>query len=56
MDVRALRSLAEGDVIALDARIDRPLEVTSASGAPLCHAHLGSRAGRRAAALSSLRS
>jgi hypothetical protein len=56
MDVRALRSLAAGDVIALDARIDRPLEVTAGSGAPLCHAHLGSRAGRRAAALSSLRS
>jgi flagellar motor switch/type III secretory pathway protein FliN len=56
MDVRALRGLAAGDVIALDARIDRPLEVTTASGAPLCHAQLGVREGRRAAALSSLRS
>jgi hypothetical protein len=56
MDVRALRGLAAGDVIALDARIDRPLGVTSASGTPLCNAQLGSRGGRRAAALSSFRS
>ena len=56
MDVRALRGLAAGDVIALEARIDRPLGVTTASGTPLCQAQLGSRGGRRAAALSSLHS
>lgn len=56
MDVAALRGLAVGDVIALDARIDRPLVLAGAAGAPLCHARLGSRGGRRAVALSALRS
>jgi len=56
MDVRALRALAVGDVIALDARIDRPLSVATGSGMPVCSARLGSLGGRKAVSLSAFRS
>jgi hypothetical protein len=46
----ALESLRPGDVVALAHRLEDPLVVTTHE-APVCHAHLGSRSGRRAVEL-----
>lgn len=49
-----LQTLAVGDVIALGSRVDRPLALVGEDGTVLCHAHLGTVAGRRAVELMTL--
>lgn len=53
LDVRSLRELAVGNVIALDTRIDEPMAVVVAGGAQraACVARLGSLEGRKAVAV-----
>ena len=54
LELGELRGLARGDVITLDARLERPMRVElGAGGVPLCAARLGLREGRRAISLTS---
>jgi len=56
LELGELRGLEVGDVITLDARLERPMRVElGASGAPVCSARLGLREGRRAASLTAAR-
>jgi flagellar motor switch/type III secretory pathway protein FliN len=45
IDIGTLQSLAVGDVIKLDTRVDQPAQLLSADGTPLCHGYLGTRDG-----------
>jgi hypothetical protein len=51
LQLGALRGLDVGNVIALEARIDRPMSLATPSGAVLCGARLGHREGRKAVSL-----
>ena len=48
IDLRALRSLAPGDVVRLGRSLDQPLALVASDGATVCHGHLGAHAGKRA--------
>lgn len=54
LELSELRRLETGDLIALDARIDRPLSLVLGD-APLCGARLGVRDGQRAVTLTAAR-
>jgi flagellar motor switch/type III secretory pathway protein FliN len=47
IDIGTLQSLAVGDVIKLDTRVDQPAQIFSTDGTPLCHGHLGTRDGHK---------
>jgi hypothetical protein len=51
LDCGVVQALAVGNVIALEARIDRPMSLATMSGTTLCGARLGSLEGRRALSL-----
>lgn len=51
VEVGLLKTIAVGDVIKLDTRIDQPLALVNEEGARLCGAFLGTSGGRKAVQL-----
>jgi hypothetical protein len=54
LQLGVLRGLDVGNVIALEARLDRPVNLATPSGAVLCSARLGQREGHKAVSLAAV--